>query len=102
MVIVLYIILLILKRKILLLESQDQEVVSASKSKLKLNLMIDDDRRIIGELSGISSLQRQCKFFWKCILLRVESYNEQERAESLFYYHSMEPVTLNVNSIMFA
>ena len=56
MVIVFYIILLILKRKILLLESQDQEVVSASKSKLKLNLMIDDDRRIIGELNGISSV----------------------------------------------
>ena len=47
MVIVFYIILLI--RKIILLESQDREVVSLSK--LKLNLMIDDDRRITGELN---------------------------------------------------
>ena len=59
MVIVFYIILLI--RKIILLESQDREVVSPSK--LKLDLMIDDDRRIIRELNGKSSLQRQCKFF---------------------------------------
>ena len=48
MVIVFYIILLI--RKIILLESQDGEVVSPSK--LKLDLMIDDDRRIIRELNG--------------------------------------------------
>ena len=48
MVIVFYIILLI--RKIILLESQDREVVSPSK--LKLDLMIDDDRRIIRELNG--------------------------------------------------
>ena len=60
MVIVFYIIPLI--RKIILLESQDREVVSPSKLKLDL-MIVDDDRRIIRELNGKSSLQRQCKFF---------------------------------------
>ena len=79
MVIVFYIIPLI--RKIILLESQDREVVSPSK--LKLDLMIDDDRRITGELK--SSLQPQCNFFCSVFYegSNLTMNKREERASSI-------------------